>query len=208
MPNTQKYYSKVDIVYDYIINKITDGGLLPGTRIIIRQIADECGVSETPVREALRLLESDGYIKIYANKGPVFTGISEGVLREKNDIFQLLCSYAYVKGAEVLTHEDYIQLRHIIDIRNEVFENNDRRKFLDLTLEFHRYIYMRQTNVTLQKMLDEILQQMKINFDFFYIEIKNNPEKIKQTYETLELMEQHRYQELLQLLQQDFVPKQ
>ncbi len=42
-----------------------------GDRLIISQIAKECQVSEIPVREALRRLESDGYVKMNVNQGAI-----------------------------------------------------------------------------------------------------------------------------------------
>ena len=49
-------------VYETIKDKIINGEFLPGTLLMERNIADECGVSRTPVREALKRLSQEGWV--------------------------------------------------------------------------------------------------------------------------------------------------
>ncbi|MGE5542255.1 MAG: GntR family transcriptional regulator, partial [Bacillota bacterium] len=58
-----EHKTKSGIVYESLKSAIVGGDLAPGTRIIIRDVANELNVSEIPVREALRRLEADGLIK-------------------------------------------------------------------------------------------------------------------------------------------------
>lgn len=57
-------------VIDLILNRIDDGALLPGDPVNEKDLMDTCGVSRTPVREALIQLEADGLIVRNARKGP------------------------------------------------------------------------------------------------------------------------------------------
>ncbi|BBI33901.1 GntR family transcriptional regulator [Cohnella abietis] len=56
---------------EYIKQQILDGRLYPGDRIVETKVAKELGVSQTPVREAIRLLSGEGIITIVPNKGPM-----------------------------------------------------------------------------------------------------------------------------------------
>ena len=58
-------------VAEELRDRIIKGQLDPGDRIVERQISDEMGVSRTPVREALKLLDADGLIEINMHRGAV-----------------------------------------------------------------------------------------------------------------------------------------
>jgi len=62
-------------VYEALRNKILDYSIPPSTRIIIQHLARDFGVSPTPVREALRLLQGDNLLVATSNKGYATTGI-------------------------------------------------------------------------------------------------------------------------------------
>ena len=64
------YKSKVDLVYENLLSGIENGVYEPGKRLVISQLAKDNESSEIPVREAIRRLESEGYVEIQANKGP------------------------------------------------------------------------------------------------------------------------------------------
>ena len=62
-----KQLTKVNEVYEYLMSELIQRNYKSGERLVISQISKKCNTSETPVREALRMLESDGYVKISAN---------------------------------------------------------------------------------------------------------------------------------------------
>ena len=61
--------SKTSIAYAALRRRILDGVHRPGERLRLAQIAGELGVSEMPVREALRLLQKDGLVVVHLNRG-------------------------------------------------------------------------------------------------------------------------------------------
>ena len=66
-----QYKSKVDIVYEGLMEGIAEGAYQQGDRLVISQISKQWQVSDIPVREAVRRLESEGYVRIVANQGAV-----------------------------------------------------------------------------------------------------------------------------------------
>ena len=72
----EKYKSKVDIIYDLLMTDIAKGVYRQDDRLVISQIARQNNVSDIPVREALRRLESEGYVKISANQGATVCAFS------------------------------------------------------------------------------------------------------------------------------------
>jgi len=57
-------------IVETIRNAIVNGQLVPGTRIAEPELADKFGISRTPIREAFRQLESEGFITVVPRKGP------------------------------------------------------------------------------------------------------------------------------------------
>ena len=65
---------------------IIEGYFKPGQRLVEKELCDLVGVSRSPIREALRQLESEGLIKMMPNKGPVVASFS---IRETKDIYEV-----------------------------------------------------------------------------------------------------------------------
>ena len=83
------FRSKNALVYDALKDAILQGELKPGQRVIIDELAHDLGVSQIPVREALRSLEADGLVRIEAYVGATVTEIHAGLTHE---IFALLAA--------------------------------------------------------------------------------------------------------------------
>src|SRR3970282_365981 len=67
--------TKADTVYEALQNAIISGHLQPGEHLRQEDLAEQWGVSQTPVREAFRRLESEGLVEYSANRGVVVRGI-------------------------------------------------------------------------------------------------------------------------------------
>ena len=80
--------------YEWIRDAIESGELEMGTPLPENLLAKEIGVSRTPIREALRSLEQDGYVKIIPQKGAFVSEISLEDLKEIYDIRKLLEPFA------------------------------------------------------------------------------------------------------------------
>ncbi len=68
-PLLDKTQSPVEQAYHYILQSILSGELMPGMRVPAEAVADSLGISRMPVRDALRRLEGDGAVTIFANRG-------------------------------------------------------------------------------------------------------------------------------------------
>ena len=77
------FNSKKEIVYEDLKKKVLLNEIPPGHPLNEGQFASELGVSKTPVREALRLLESEGFVEIVPGRGAIATYI------DSNDIYNI-----------------------------------------------------------------------------------------------------------------------
>ncbi len=83
--NNTNNQSKQEIVVSNLRREILQGALKPGQRLTQDEIAKRFGISWTPVREALRQLEVEGWVQIKNNQGAVVAPLS---LQDFNDIYQ------------------------------------------------------------------------------------------------------------------------
>ena len=69
--------SKSDFAYQELRRRILDDKIPPGTRLLLRPLAEELGLSVMPVRDALRILEGDGLVTLESHRGATVTQISK-----------------------------------------------------------------------------------------------------------------------------------
>jgi DNA-binding GntR family transcriptional regulator len=94
------YRSKADVAYDEIRGAILGGDLLPGTVLNQEQLADELGVSTTPLREALRRLESEGFVNMPPHRDAIVAPLDAGELLALYEVREALDSLAARLAAE------------------------------------------------------------------------------------------------------------
>ena len=75
--------SLADRARDMIRNAIFEGRMAPDEMLTIEHIAEELGISRTPVREALKALESDGIVKLLPNKGAVVQRFDRAEIQDR-----------------------------------------------------------------------------------------------------------------------------
>jgi DNA-binding GntR family transcriptional regulator len=93
--NKSNYLEKQNFAKDiitYIKQQILSGELNPGDRIIETMLAKELGISQTPVREAIRMLQGEGIITIVPNKGPMVCNL------EMKDVFEIYSLRSVIEG--------------------------------------------------------------------------------------------------------------
>jgi DNA-binding GntR family transcriptional regulator len=125
---------------------ILSGAYAPGARIRQEDIAEEFGASRLPVREALRILESDGLVTLVANTGAWVSHLSLDECQEmyqlRERIEPLLLSYSL----PALTEDVLARLASLAD---EMQSGADLETFLHLDREFHLLSYSGATTTIL-----------------------------------------------------------
>lgn len=89
------YRSKNQAVYEAIRDAIVSGEFAPGQRIVIDELAPRLGVSHSPIRECLRQLEADGFVRIRPYAGVTVTDIRPEFIME---VFALLESLEMISS--------------------------------------------------------------------------------------------------------------
>lgn len=141
-------------VRDSLREAIVRGDLKSGARLIQNELAEQYGVSTTPVREAMRDLATEGLIRFDAHRGAV---VHEPDGQELEDIYEmrmLLEPHAIRKAAERITDEE-LQLAEAIQQRAE--QEPDPGHWVDLNRKFHSVFF----DATRSQRLVSILKQLR-----------------------------------------------
>lgn len=146
-----------DIVYEAIRQGIIDKRLPPGARVTEAALAEQLGVSKTPVREALLRLRDVGVIEDHGRRGGRVVRSSEAAIRRAYEVREAVESYAAGKSAERSTAGERERLRAAAVRSLERARRNDLVGFLEDDVAFHRLIGESARNPELHRMIDNAL---------------------------------------------------
>jgi DNA-binding GntR family transcriptional regulator len=146
------YLSKSDVVAQGIRDLIHSGELAPGDVLRQRDLAKRFQVSPTPVREALRKLEAEGFIATELHRGAVVVRSEDARLFENFLIRANLESMAAGLAAQKITPEDLEEITQIFDELSQLDPDDVRRA--SLNRRFHFRIYEAARSPTLLSLLN------------------------------------------------------
>ena len=148
-----------EIVSDALRQAIRDGLLPPGERLMEIPLAEELGVSRTPIREAIRILEQEGLVVMIPRRG---TYVADMSLKDVTEVFELrsiLEELAAELAAERITNEEIEALeQHLVEIGNYMNENN-LDKVVQADILFHEILYKASRNDRLVEMINNLREQ-------------------------------------------------
>jgi DNA-binding GntR family transcriptional regulator len=124
-------------VYLWLRERIVDMSMLPGARIIEREIAEELGISRTPVHEAVQRLADEGLVEVLPRSGTFVARIPLDALEEAMLVRNALETAIIEKAAERASPEGVGRLRAILDQQAVAVEANDLRAFHRSDENFH-----------------------------------------------------------------------
>ncbi|MGD0605060.1 MAG: GntR family transcriptional regulator [Streptosporangiaceae bacterium] len=136
---TTGYVSKTDLVAALIRELIITGTLGPGEQLRQRDLAQRFGVSQTPVREAMRRLESEGLLVCDTHKGFTVVASDQGLLEENFLIRAALESLAASLAARKVDAASLARLRELNERMRALAD--DDPAFAELNREFHFTVY-------------------------------------------------------------------
>ncbi len=149
-----------DMVFDVLMNAIMQGQLSPGERLLEVQLADEMGVSRTPVREAIRRLELEGFVVMVPRKGAYVAGLSIDDVESVYEIRTALETLAVRLAAQRMEAADYEQLDELAGKMQQTWQEGDVDNWVNLDARFHELLYTFSRNERLISMMSNIMEQL------------------------------------------------
>jgi len=155
------FKTKNAAVYEALREGIIDGTLKPGQKIIMSEVAKKFGLSEIPVREAIRRLESDGFVELTPHVGAVVSKIDERELVETYLIRIELEALATRLAAPHVTSHDIGFLEQKNREMEIAINKNMPEKLGRLNKEFHLRIYQAAPYPYLLKLISDLWEKVE-----------------------------------------------
>jgi DNA-binding GntR family transcriptional regulator len=148
-------------IVEFIKDAVISGKLKPGERVPEQEIAESFGISRTPIREAFRQLESEGFITVIPRKGAVVSPITGKDVKDFYAIKSLLEGYAARKACPKFTEKELKRLESINQHMRKCAEKGDVKSFFKLDDQFHDTFLKTCENDKLCHLVHQLVQQFE-----------------------------------------------
>ena len=178
-----------EIVYEELKMQILTGKIVPGTRMMEVELAEDMGVSRTPIREAIRKLEKEGLVTIEPRRGAYASQISTKDMVDILEVRQDMEGLAAFFAASRMTEEQMAELKKASDSYNIAVSEGNTANMIVYDTKFHRIIVESCNNNILVQMIEQ-LQELVLRFRYIYYDnfrrAENMPEEHRQIMEAIQ----------------------
>ena len=150
-----------DIVFETLREAIINQTLKPGERLMEIQLAEEMGVSRTPVREAIRKLELEGLVVMVPRKGAYVAGISMKDIHEVYELRSALEALAASLAAVRITDEELEEMERQMVREAKETEENNLQGIVSIDTTFHDLLYQAAHNQRLVQFINILQEQLQ-----------------------------------------------
>lgn len=171
----EKHLTLREKILETIRDAITSGVLKPGEKVAEPELAERFGISRTPIREAFRQLESEGYLTVIPRKGAVVVSFSCKEIEEFYAIKSILEGYAAHQACRNLTDKEISRLAAINEKLRQLAEEEDIKHFFKIHNDFHELFRKAADNTK----LDELISGLVSKFQRLRYESLSKPGRMK-----------------------------
>lgn len=143
---------------EMIRQAILDGRLAPGQRLTEERLAGELGISRTPVREALKVLQSEGLVDAAPNRSATVRAYEPADLDDMYQLRALLEGHAARRAASRLSDEQLLELRASCDRFETLSAADDLRELVRENFVFHNTILAAAGDTRLAGMVRQVVE--------------------------------------------------
>ncbi len=149
-----------DVVVESIRQAIISGQFPPGMRLMELQLAEEMGVSRTPVREAIRKMELEGLVVMIPRRGAYVADIS---IKDINEVYEVRTALDVLSAglaAERIDKSEIQEMRELLAEEAALVEARDYPKIIDNDTAFHDVIYRASGNTRCMNIISNLQEQI------------------------------------------------
>lgn len=170
-----------EMVYEELKMQILTGAIVPGTRMMEVELANQIGVSRTPVREAIRKLEKEGLVIIEPRKGAYASQISTKDMVEILEVRQNMEGLAAFFAASRMQQDQLSELKEVAGLYNTAVADGNMEDMIKYDTRFHRIIVESCNNKILVQMIEQ-LQELVLRFRYIYYDDFRRAEKMPEEH--------------------------
>lgn len=148
--------------YEQVRRRIVDGRLAAGSRVVVRPLCTELGLSPTPIRAALAALEREGFLVATPHRGYTVPQISYDTMRDIFELREALDGIAARRAAAGPSHRLSRELRRLLDRQRKKISAGGLSAYSDLDLTFHRQIWEASGNTRLLDVAETLSGQVRL----------------------------------------------
>lgn len=177
--NTNNYLPLREVVFNNLRDAILKGDLKPGERLLENQLAEKLGVSRTPVREALRMLEQEKLVLLIPRKGAQVLDITVDDIKNIMEIRASLEMLAMKHACKNMQPAKIEEMKKLNAELENAFKNRDDEKASDIDVLFHNIILESANNDMLCVLINNIrIRAYRYRMASAYAASEENQEEI------------------------------
>lgn len=158
--NANAYLPLRDVVFNTLREAILKGELKPGERLMELQLASKLGVSRTPIREAIRMLQQEGLAVTIPRRGAEVAKMTEKNMEDVLQIREALEILAVQLACEKVTKQQIVHLGEAVEEFERAVKTGDLKQITQSDIDFHDKIYEAADNPKLVNLLNNIREQI------------------------------------------------
>ncbi|MET7859878.1 GntR family transcriptional regulator [Streptomyces sp. NPDC005318] len=156
-------HTLLNAAYDHLRAAILDGSLTPGSRVTVRPLTEQLGLSPTPIKTALAALEREGFLIAVPHRGYFVPEGSTDDLLELYELREAVDGIAARRTAGAPDHEQIAaELRRLLAEQRRAIEANNLHDYGELDLAFHRLIWEGSGSRRLIPVAENLVAQVRL----------------------------------------------
>jgi DNA-binding GntR family transcriptional regulator len=157
----EKHQTLREKIVESLREAIIKGGLKAGEHVAETDVAERLGISRTPVREAFRQLESEGFLTVAPRRGAVVSPVVEKDVMEFYTIKSILEGYAARVATARLTERDIRRMEELNNDLENYARKGDAKGCTRVHNEFHEVFLLACGNEKLHRLVQKLVQQFQ-----------------------------------------------
>lgn len=141
---------------------IYSGELQKGVKIDEKRLSEMLGVSRTPIREALRILSSEGLIVLVPHKGAFVSEFTAKQIKDMFEVMSVLEGTAARQATINMTREQFVRIDSLHNQLEVHYQNRDHKSYLEINNTLHLYIQEIAGNEALNSVVRALRQKILI----------------------------------------------
>ena len=143
-------------LHDEVVERIRDliraGELEPNSRVNELELAERFGISRTPLREAIKILATEGLLELLPNRGARVPAVNEAEIDEMLEVIAGLEANAARLLAKRITDSEIADIAELHEAMLEAFERRDEARYFTLNRQIHEAMMRAAKNATLAQL--------------------------------------------------------
>ncbi|MCR4740247.1 MAG: GntR family transcriptional regulator [Lachnospiraceae bacterium] len=176
-PEFDEFLPLRDVVFKTLRQSILSGDLNPGERLMEIHLAKKLGVSRTPIREAIRMLELEGLVTMVPRKGAEVSRISADDMRDVLEVRRSLDSLAVSLACERMTAAEREKLKEAELEFEDAIKTKKASVIAGADVKFHDIILISSKNKRLLQLVNNLAERV-YRYRLEYVKDERNHEKL------------------------------